>query len=443
MFAFTRSRRNLACLFALSMGSILVVFAAIAYYLGVENQLEVFDEELYSTSKAIAANAQYTLYAERSQLNKDDILTLRDGLPPLRGELPLGSKLVYVRWYNSQKKLIKSGSKDAPRKLTVGSGSQTIQINNKQAGATATKTWLRELTIPIIRNEMIVGYLQMAAPLTPLRESLNRSRLFLTLGVPVTLGFIGITGWFLGGLAMQPTRRAYEQLQRFTADASHELRAPVAAVLSNAQVALMPPEDPVEQRFRLENIEEIAKSMRNLIGNLLFLARHEGSLDITALKNIDLVELLRSLYDEYKQQATAQNLNFSLHLLEQPLYFQADADLLKQAIVNLLANAFKYTPAGGTVRLRLFQRTHRAIIQVEDTGIGIPSENLPYIFERFYRVDTMRSRQTGGFGLGLAISQQIIQAHQGEITANSVLGKGSILEIQLPLSSGIRQKSRL
>lgn len=430
MFAFARSRRNLACLFALSMGSILVVFAAIAYYLGVENQLEVFDEELYSTSKTIAANAEYSLDAERSQLNKDDIPAL-------------GSQLVYIRWYNSQKKLVKSGSKNPPKQLTIGSSFQTIQINDRQIGATTTKTWLRELTIPVIRNEVTIGYLQIAAPLTPLRESLNRARLFLTLGVPVTLGLIGITGWFLGGLAMQPTRRAYEQLQRFTADASHELRAPVAAVLSNAQVALMPPEDALEQRFRLENIEEIAKSMRTLIGNLLFLARHEGALDNAALKSIDLVELLRSLYDEYQQQATAQNLHFTPHLPEQPLYLQADADLLKQAVVNLLANAFKYTPPGGKVGLRLFQRAHRAIIQVEDSGIGIPSENLPYIFERFYRVDTVRSRQTGGFGLGLAISQQIIQAHQGEITANSVLGQGSILEIQLPLSSGIRQKSRV
>jgi signal transduction histidine kinase len=427
MFAFARSRRNLAHLFALSMGSILVVFAGIAYFLGVEEQLQVFDEELYSTSKAIAANAQHRLSPQRWPVNKDDVPKLAYGLPSDR-------ELVYVRWYNSKRKLVESNGALAPRQLTVAPGFQTIQINSNQTNATTTKIWLRELTLPIIQNNTLIGYVQIARPLLSLRESLNRARLFLTLGVPVTLGVIGITGWYLGGLAMQPTRRAYEQLQRFTADASHELRAPVAAILSNAQVALMPPEDESEQRFRLENIEEIAKSMSALISNLLFLARHEGSLDGAALKSIDFVELLRSLVDEYGQQAAAKNLNFTFRLPEQPLYLQADAELLKQAVVNLLTNALKYTPAGGTVGLRLFQRAHRAILVVEDNGIGIPAEDLPHIFERFYRVDNVRSRQTGGFGLGLAIAQQIIQAHRGQITANSVPGEGSIFEIQLPLS---------
>ncbi|MCX7596540.1 MAG: ATP-binding protein, partial [Fischerella sp.] len=398
MFAFARSRRNLAYLFALSMGSILVVFAGIAYFLGVEDQLQIFDEKLYSTSKAIAASTQRHLSPEGSHFGD---------------ALPSSSELVYVRWYNSNRELVESTDAPAPRQLTVAPGFQTIHINGNQTNATATRMWLRELTLPIIQNNTLIGYVQIARPLLPLRESLNRARLFLTLGVPVTLGVIGITGWLLGGLAMQPTRRAYEQLQRFTADASHELRAPVAAILSNAQVALMPPEDESEQRFRLENIEEIAKSMSALIGNLLFLARHEGSLDTAALKSIDFVELLRSLVDEYGQQAAAKNLNFTFRLPEQPLYLQADAELLKQAVVNLLTNALKYTPSGGTVNLRLFQRSHRAILVVEDNGIGIPAENLPHIFERFYRVDNVRSRQTGGFGLGLAIAQQIIQAHRG------------------------------
>jgi signal transduction histidine kinase len=428
MFAFARSRRNLTYLFALSMGSILVVFAAIAYYLGVENQLQVFDEELYSTSKAITGNTQRRLHAKRWRVHKDDVPILSDALP-------LNGKLVYVRWYNSQRKLVKSSGEKIPRGLIFAAGFQTIQINEN------SKIWLRELTLPVIQNDVVIGYLQIAAPLTPLRESLNRARLFLTVGVPVTLGLIGVTGWFLGGLAMRPTKRAYEQLQRFTADASHELRAPVAAVLSNAQVALMPPEDELEQRFRLENIQEIAKSMSTLISNLLFLARHEGALDSTALKSIDVVELLRSLFESYQPQAAAQNLNLESHLPKQPLYLKADGELLKQAIVNLLANAFKYTPDGGTVKLQLFQRSHRAVIQVEDNGIGIPSEDLPHIFERFYRVGNVRSRHTGGFGLGLAISQQIIQAHRGQITAKSVLGQGSTFEIQLPQVEGRGQRA--
>ncbi|MUH01611.1 two-component sensor histidine kinase [Scytonema sp. UIC 10036] len=427
MFMFTRSRRNLAYLFTISMGSILVAFAGIAYYFVVQQQLQAFDERLYSTSKTIVRGIQYPTYNKRWQYKQKEVPIFGDTLPPVN------SDIIYVRLYNFNKELVEDFGVSGSARPIASPGFQTLKITSNRSRITANQEWVREVTLPITQNDVLLGYIQVAIPLTPLRQSLNKARLFLTLGVPVTLALVGITGWFLGGLAMQPALRAYEQLQRFTADASHELRAPVAAILSNAQVALMPPQDESEQLYRLENIVEIAKSMSDLINNLLFLARQDRPLDITKLKTIDLVKLLQTLAKEYQQQATAQNLNFTVQIPEQPVYFKADADLLKQAVVNLLNNALKYTLEGGTVTLKLLTPPHRVIIQVEDSGIGIPEKDLSHIFERFYRVDTVRSRQTGGFGLGLAIAQQIVQAHQGNLTVKSVLGQGSIFEIEIPV----------
>lgn len=424
---FSRSRRNLACWFALSMGSILILFAGVVYYREVQDQVQAFDQTLYRKTKGMAARSQYRLHRYRQRVELEDL--------PLLGinTLPLDSELVYARWYNYEGELVQFVGAPASRRLTATPGFQTIKTDSNLPKETASEIWLRQVTLPILQDNLLIGYLQVATPLTPIRETLDRTRLFLSLGVPVTLGLIGFTGWFLGGLAMQPIRRAYEQLQRFTADASHELRTPLAAILSNAQVGLLSPVgDGSEQRQRLEKIVEITKSMSVLISNLLFLARHEGSLAPEILKSIDLVSLLQPLVNEYTAQAAFQGLSFISHLPQQPVSYSADPELLQQAVRNLLNNAFKYTPSGGTVYLRLFTQSRRVIIQVEDNGIGIPDADLPHIFERFYRVDTVRSRQTGGFGLGLAIAQQIVQAHKGKITAHSVIGQGSTFQIELP-----------
>jgi signal transduction histidine kinase len=232
--------------------------------------------------------------------------------------------------------------------------------------------------------------------------------------------------------------RACDRLERFTANASHELRAPIAAILSNAQLGLMTPEeDWIQPRQRLDKIVHLAKSMSALVNDLLFLARHEGITNKRSLHPFDLRSLLSALLKDWQTQTADLDLQITADLPDHPVILRGDADLIQQVITNLLSNACRYTPAGGRITMRLWTTKETAILEVADTGIGISPEALPYIFERFYREDRARSRETGGFGLGLAIAQQIVQAHRGKISVTSKVGAGSAFTVSLPRASAL------
>lgn len=420
---FSRSRSNLATWFTLSMGSILVVFAGVLYLREAHDRLHMFDQTLYNTSRIMAAGVENYVYDEQQRTDLENVPVLGSDT------LPLSTDLIFARWYTSDKQLLQFIGEAPPAQLNTPFGFETQAVNDPQ---TSIPIRLRQLTLPVYQGERLIGHLQIAASLTSVEAPLQQLRWFLAIGVPLALGVIALTGWGLGGKAMQPIRQSYDQLQQFTADASHELRAPLAGILSHAQVGLMEPVDPQEQHHRLTIISEVAESMSLLVSQLLFLARHHGKLSPDMLKPVDLVQIIQPLIEEYKLQTQQKQQTLSLHLPDKSLQVQAEPDLLRQAIANLLSNAHRYTPNQGTIELRLLQ-THRwAILQVQDNGIGIHANDLPRIFDRFYRADQVRLRHTGGFGLGLAITRQIVEAHGGEITVRSAFGEGSTFEIKLP-----------
>ena len=226
---------------------------------------------------------------------------------------------------------------------------------------------------------------------------------------------------------LERLERLFRSQQRFLADVSHELRTPLTSVRGNLDLMRRMGEyDPESMAVIQDEIERMSR----LLGDLLLLARADtGGLPLRH----EPVELDNVLFEVYRQISRIEKpVSVELTSVDQVVIL-GDEDRLKQLLLNLVDNALKYTPPGGTVRLSLSKDKGWAQLVVSDTGIGIPPEDLPHIFERFYRVDKSRARAQGGSGLGLAIAKWIVQAHGGGIQVESTVGQGTTFTVTLPV----------
>lgn len=261
----------------------------------------------------------------------------------------------------------------------------------------------------------------------------------LGMGAVTTLGLVGITGFWLTQKALEPVEQSFRRLRQFTADASHELRGPLTAIKASVDVMRNHPErvHPKDAK-KLSSIASATTQMIGLTEDLLFLARTDTASSkvdrqwmTIALGAVldDLVELFEPFAQEKGITIKYQSrLNISVN---------GDRAQLSRLFSNLLRNGIQYTPSGGKVIIRLSKNNRYAIVTVEDTGIGIAPEELPFVFDRFWRADKARTRREGGTGLGLSIAFAIAQHHGGKITVNSQLQVGSCFSVYLPLNSAI------
>lgn len=228
--------------------------------------------------------------------------------------------------------------------------------------------------------------------------------------------------------------RRLERMRRdFVANVSHELKTPLTSIKGFAEILLDAKTKDAELiQKNLETIYRQAKQLEFLITDILDLAAIESGEIQMRKQPIHAAQLFKSVMADVEEKIKQRKLETSVYISDPPPTLNADERWLKQALVNLVANACNYTNSGGTIRLSAHHENKSSIVEIKDTGIGIAHEDLPRIFERFYRVDKARSRETGGTGLGLSIVKHIIEAHGGEISVESELGKGSTFRIKIP-----------
>ncbi len=228
---------------------------------------------------------------------------------------------------------------------------------------------------------------------------------------------------------------AFQQTRRFLADASHELRTPLTMMQAELEA--------IHERTDLKpNIRELAASgldevqrLKTIVEGLLALSRLDAGEALEQRTSVDLAELAATTADQMCLVAEDKGVSVACHSGAKVMV-EGDRSRLKQVMVNLLDNAIKYTPSGGTVTLKVFTQEDKAVTEVQDNGIGIPPEAVPRVFDRFFRVDKARSRELGGAGLGLAIVKSICVAHGGRVEVQSEEGTGSRFTVSLPLANG-------
>jgi heavy metal sensor kinase len=334
---------------------------------------------------------------------------------------------------------------------------------------------LRMVTVPVIRRRHIINIVQVATSLEGVEEALNTLLLILWITVPSALVVASLGGLFLANKALNPvdeiTRtarmitsrsldqriklkkandeigrlaetfndmisrlgRSFKQIRQFSADASHELRTPLTILKGEIEVGL-------RKRRRLEEYRKILNSnleevnhMSQIVDDLLFLSKADMGEVHLQKQPINLTQLVSEVHAQAKMITIARDITVRVST-DSDVVVMGDRLRLRELLLNLLDNGVKYTPEGGEMTISLERDDGRIKLQVMDNGIGIAPDDQAHIFDRFFRVDKARSREAGGSGLGLSICKWIVEAHGGEISVESDLGKGSTFTVTLPLA---------
>ncbi|MEL6493623.1 MAG: HAMP domain-containing sensor histidine kinase [Cyanobacteria bacterium J06623_7] len=451
---FQSTRRRLAIWYT-SVTAILLLLFALGVYFYVRNTLvDRIDDTLKHVVEVVDRSLVIQPLAEtkgRYGVNVDASFSQNvDNLEDDRIDL---------EWFNPQKELLWSTFEqpiDYP--LHINRSGETVYLNGDRI--------FRQIVQKVELEHRVLGYLRVSHPWFEVTKPINQLTRDLIIGISLTIVSVGGIGWLLSGIAMKPIQVSYSSLKQFTADASHELRNPIATIQTNVQMALAyPAAEPQLQQRQLQIIERLTQKLGRLVNDLLFLARSDSGMEQLEWQAVPLDALLIDVIEEQRIAATQKELFLSLHIVEPEIAagtkeediftVRGDWNYLSRLFTNLIANAIEHTdPTTSTeaaveielalikplikpIRVRETSHQYELQVKVKDNGKGIPAESLPHIFDRFYRADPARSPQRQiesptGAGLGLAIAKAIVENHQGQIDVSSSLDLGTTFTLIFP-----------
>ena len=368
------------------------------------------------------------------------------------------------------------GAQDDERPWDVAAMARALKGRRESLDGVVEGHRVRILSFPLVENGVVVAGGQFAAPLAAADAATERLARAMLLLLPVALAVTSIMGFGLTRRALRPVAQiaasagrieasnlserlpkmgkdefaelarvfnamldrvegsyrnleaAYDSQRRFIADASHELKTPLATIKTRLGVALRKDQAPERYVEHLGAIRNASDAMSSIVGDLLLLARSDEGGLLGSVRDVPLASLAE---EAASVVAGLHGRPIESHV-EEDLAIQGDEASLSRVLVNLLDNAARHTPSGGTVEIDGRRENGHVVLQVRDTGVGILAEDVPRVFERFYRVAAARDRVSGGTGLGLAIVRSIVRAHGGQVSLESEFGRGTTVTVVLP-----------
>lgn len=446
-----RIRNRLLLLYMGTIGTILIVFTLSVYEVVARDRYQQVDSKLQQLAAAGASTLDLLQheYEELSEHQKYNSYLSGDGeqkvgsisVSQLMGKyraqsilkIPQKHKMsadTSIQWYDQKKQLmVHEGDLSVESPLP-----ETIPPSGffREQGEIRSYIVPSYISLPSGDRKKL-GYIRASANMDILHAELARLRWGLTIGGSVAFLFALLGSILLVRESLKPILKNLEQLKQFTADASHELRSPLTAIRTSADVMQQHLERiHASDRKKVNAIASASEQMSSLVEDLLLLTRMDNQLDNhPSLQPIPLDEVLEDVVDMKEAIAEHKNIALQSHITND-IWVRGNGKQLQRLAHNLIDNALQYTPAAGTVAVTLKYSQDKAILLVEDTGMGMTPTQQKHVFDRFWRADKARTRREGGSGLGLSIVKAIVTCHQGSISVTSELGKGSCFQVQLP-----------